>query len=58
MPWQQWLSPNKNETMKTFLFSGIPTIYLLDKEGNILGSYTGFTDDVGKKIDEIMKKKG
>ncbi len=58
MPWQQWLSPNKNETMKTFLFSGIPTIYLLDKEGNILGSYTGFTDDVGKKIDEIMKQKG
>ena len=58
MPWQQWLSPDKNNTMKTFLFSGIPTIYLLDKEGKIIGSYTGFTDDVGKKVDEIMKKKG
>jgi len=55
MPWQQWLSPDKNKTMQTFLFSGIPTIYIVDKEGRIVGSYTGFTDNVGKKIDELMK---
>lgn len=55
MPWQQWLSPDKNKTMQTFLFSGIPTIYIVDKEGKIVGSYTGFTDNVGKKIDELMK---
>lgn len=57
MPWQQWLSPDKNKTMKAFLFSGIPTIYILDKEGKIMGSYTGFTENVEKKIEEIMKDK-
>ena len=54
---QQWLSPDKNKTMKAFLFSGIPTIYILDKEGKIMGSYTGFTESVEKKIEEIMKDK-
>ena len=57
MPWQQWLSPDKNKTMKAFLFSGIPTIYILDKEGKIMGSYTGFTESVEKKIAEIMTDK-
>lgn len=55
MPWNQWLSPDKNNTMKTFLFSGIPTLYILNKEGKIVGSYTGFTEDVKNKIDQIMK---
>jgi len=55
MPWQQWLSPDKNETMKKFLFSGIPTLYIVDKEGKIIGSYTGFTEDVSKKIDSFFK---
>lgn len=55
MPWQQWLSPDKNKTMNTFLFSGIPTLYIVDREGKIVGSYTGFTEDVKLKIDEVMK---
>jgi len=56
MPWQQWLSPEKNETMKKFLFSGIPTLYLVNKEGKIINSYTGFTDNVKQKIDDLFKK--
>lgn len=57
MPWQQWLSPDKNQTMKKFLFSGIPTLYLVDKEGKIIGSYTGFSEKVEQKIDELFKEK-
>ncbi|HWJ30444.1 MAG TPA: TlpA disulfide reductase family protein, partial [Flavisolibacter sp.] len=55
MPWQQWLSPDKNKTMQKFLFSGIPTIYIVDREGKIVSSYTGFTPAVEQKISEIMK---
>jgi thiol-disulfide isomerase/thioredoxin len=55
MPWQQWLSPDKNKTMQKFLFSGIPTIYIVDREGKIVGSFTGFGENVQKKIDELMK---
>ena len=54
MPWNQWLSPDKNKTMVKFLFSGIPTIYLVDREGKIIGSYTGFTDDIPKKLEQLM----
>ncbi len=56
MPWQQWLSPDKDKTMKTFLFSGIPTLYIVDKEGKIVGSFTGFGENVVQKIDELMQK--
>jgi thiol-disulfide isomerase/thioredoxin len=55
MPWQQWLSPDKNKTMQKFLFSGIPTLYIVDREGKIVGSYTGFTENVTKKLEELMK---
>jgi thiol-disulfide isomerase/thioredoxin len=54
MPWQQWLSPDKQHTMKTFLFSGIPTLYLVDREGKIMGSYTGFTDHVQQRIEQLF----
>jgi thiol-disulfide isomerase/thioredoxin len=55
MPWQQWLSPNKNKTMQKFLFSGIPTLYLINKEGKIVSSYTGYSPNVEQKIAELMK---
>ena len=32
MPWAQLLSPNKDETMKQFQFSGVPTFYMVDPE--------------------------
>ena len=54
MPWQQWLSPDKNATMKQFLFSGIPTLYLIDKEGKIVSSYTGYTPMLETKLKEIF----
>ncbi|MBS1736368.1 MAG: TlpA family protein disulfide reductase [Bacteroidetes bacterium] len=57
MPWQQWLSPDKNKTMSTFLFSGIPTLYLIDRNGNILRSFTGFTDDLPKIVEQQFDKK-
>ena len=54
MPWQQWLSPDKNRTMQTFLFSAIPTLYLVDREGKIVASYTGFTETVEQKIEGLF----
>ena len=56
MPWKQVLSPDKKATMQTFLFSGIPTLYLVDKEGNIIKSFTGFTDDIDGKFKTIFGK--
>jgi thiol-disulfide isomerase/thioredoxin len=50
MPWQQWLSPDKMATMKNFLFSAIPTLYLVDREGKIMGSYTGYSENMEKRI--------
>ncbi|ATL48330.1 hypothetical protein COR50_14800 [Chitinophaga caeni] len=57
MPWEQMLSSNKDETMKTFQFSGIPTLYLVDPEGNIINKYTGFTDEAHEKIENAIKNK-
>jgi len=54
MPWQQLLSPDKNATMKNFLFSGIPTIYLIDKQGKIVSKYTGFSTDSAKEIEKVL----
>lgn len=56
MPWQQWLSPDKNETMQKFLFSGIPTLYLVDRQGKIVARYTGYNENMEKKIAEIFLK--
>jgi len=50
MPWLQLLSPDKEETMKTFLFSGIPTLYLIDKEGKIVFSFSGLSEEGIEKI--------
>lgn len=55
MPWSQWLSPDKNKTMQTFLFSAIPTLYLVDREGRIVSSYTGFSENVEKKIEGLFQ---
>jgi thiol-disulfide isomerase/thioredoxin len=54
MPWKQLLSPDKNATMKNFLFSGIPTIYLIDKQGKIVSKYTGFSADSAKEIEKVL----
>lgn len=54
MPWAQTLSPDMNKTMDQFLFSGIPTVYLVDREGKIVKSYTGYVPEVEEKIKEIF----
>jgi thiol-disulfide isomerase/thioredoxin len=54
MAWNQLLSPDKNGTMNTFLFSAIPTMYLVDRDGKIIGSYTGFTDNVRQRIEKLF----
>ena len=56
MPWKQVLSPNKKETMSAFLFSIIPSLYLIDKEGKIVKFYAGYTEDLEKKLQEIIGK--
>ena len=54
MPWAQTLSPDINKTMDQFLFSGIPTLYLVNREGKIVKSYTGYVPEVEEKIKEIF----
>ncbi|RZS75969.1 TlpA family protein disulfide reductase [Pseudobacter ginsenosidimutans] len=56
MPWAQTLSPDKNKTMDKFLFSGIPTLYLIDREGKIVQSYTGYSTDLEAKLKEAFSK--
>ena len=43
-----------NKTMDQFLFSGIPTLYLVNREGKIVKSYTGYVPEVEEKIKEIF----
>ena len=54
MPWAQILSPDINKTMDLFLFSGIPTIYLVDREGKIVKSYIGYGPEVDEKVKELF----
>ncbi|MBC9929827.1 TlpA family protein disulfide reductase [Chitinophaga qingshengii] len=56
MPWEQLLSDNKDKTMEQFQFSGIPTLYLVDREGKIVERFTGYGDDTEKKIKDIIAK--
>ncbi|SHL33670.1 Thiol-disulfide isomerase or thioredoxin [Chitinophaga jiangningensis] len=56
MPWLQLLSDNKDTTMKVFQFSGIPTMYLVDPNGNIVERFTGFTEDAQAVVKNILEK--
>lgn len=55
MPWTQVLSPNKNKTLADFMIIGIPTLYLIDREGKIVEKYTGFSPKLKAQLDEIFK---
>ncbi|WP_212003243.1 TlpA disulfide reductase family protein [Chitinophaga sp. HK235] len=50
MPWEQLLSDNKDKTMEQFQFSGIPTMYLVDREGKIVERFTGYTEEAEAKV--------
>jgi thiol-disulfide isomerase/thioredoxin len=56
MQWRQLLSPDKNATMKNFLFSGVPTIYLIDKQGKIVCKYTGYSKEAETEIEKVLSK--
>ncbi|SKA33727.1 Peroxiredoxin [Chitinophaga eiseniae] len=56
MPWEQLLSDNKDKTMEQFQFSGIPTMYLIDREGKILERFTGYSEEAEAKVKDIIAK--
>jgi thiol-disulfide isomerase/thioredoxin len=55
MPWSQVLSPDKDKTLKEFMIIGIPTLYLINREGVIVDKYTGFSAKLKNRLDEIFK---
>ena len=57
MPWAQVLTPDIQKTMTDYMFTGIPTLYLLDKEGKIIDKYTGYTEELETKLSQIFNSK-
>ncbi|MEJ2879805.1 TlpA family protein disulfide reductase [Pedobacter sp. GR22-6] len=57
MPWTQVLSPDKNKTLADFMIIGIPTLYLIDREGKIVEKYTGFSPKTKSQLEAIFKDK-
>jgi thiol-disulfide isomerase/thioredoxin len=57
MPWGQVLSPDIDKTMKDYMFSGIPTLYLLDPNGNIVDKYTGYSEELEEKLKQVFSNK-
>lgn len=55
MPWSQVLSPNKNETLKEFMIIGIPTLFLINREGKIVDKFTGFSEDLKNKVSKSFE---
>ncbi len=56
MPWTQVLSPDKNKTLADFMIVGIPTLYLIDREGKIVEKYTGFSTKLKGQLEEVFKE--
>jgi thiol-disulfide isomerase/thioredoxin len=54
MPWPQVLSPDIDKTMTSYMFSGIPTLYLLDRDGKIVDKYTGYSEELEEKLKQIF----
>lgn len=57
MPWAQVLSPDKNKTLADFMISGIPTLYLIDREGKIVEKFTGFSTKLKSQLEAAFKEK-
>lgn len=56
MPWEQLLSNDKDKTMALYQFSGIPTLYLIDREGKIVTKFTGYSPEAEKEIKAVIEK--
>ncbi len=57
MPWKQVLSPDIDKTMSNYMFSGIPTLYLIGPDGNIVDKYTGYSEELELKLEQIFAGK-
>jgi thiol-disulfide isomerase/thioredoxin len=57
MPWEQLLSPDNDETMKIFQFGGVPTFYVVDPNGKIIRTFSGYGPDSETDIQNILKNK-
>lgn len=55
MPWTQTLSPNKNKTLNDFMIVGIPTLFLIDRQGRIVEKYTGFSAGLKSRLEGMFK---
>ena len=55
MPWKQVISPDKNKTLADFMIVGIPTLYLVDREGKIVEKYTGFSAKLKTQLEAAFK---
>lgn len=53
MPWAQVVSPNKEKTLNDFMIQGIPTLFLLDKDGKIIEKFTGYSS----RLEQLLKEK-
>lgn len=53
MPWHQVLSPDKSKTLSDFHIQGVPTLFLIDRDGRILEKFTGYNS----RLEEILKSK-
>lgn len=56
MPWEQLLSDNKDKTMELYQFSGIPTLYLIDRDGKIVTKFTGYSPEAEATIKDAIEK--
>jgi thiol-disulfide isomerase/thioredoxin len=56
MPWKQTLTPDIKQTETDYMFSGIPTLYLLDKEGKIVDKYIGYNTELEYKLKDIFAR--
>lgn len=54
MPWTQVISPDMDKTMEEYMFNGIPTLYLVDKEGKILDKFTGYREELEDKLKQLF----
>lgn len=56
MPWAQVLSEDIRKTQTDYMFSGIPTLYLIDDKGNIAEKFTGFSEEAEAKLHQVLDK--
>lgn len=54
MPWPQVLTPDIDKTMTAYMFSAIPTLYLLDREGKIVDKYTGYSEELEERLKQVF----